>query len=534
MLTKQWLCMLCIIYSKTKSVNQHIWSRIKTHRKDEKFEKYTLDKLIENFGIVPTENTESTHQGTGFFVNINDTPYVITCNHVIGPKVIETCAFADNVDKKHEQIKLTLVRRIPELDIAVLKFKNDQQKKKFVFYTPDQLDTKINHITRMVLQDITNASLNIPLISTSLCETKITIQKVKISHISIETEDFISHIVPKLPLITFFHDETQVRLDNLPGCSGSLILCNDIPIGMLASFSQKSKKLQAIPTCLIFKIVINSLNDLTKTISGFNIPTLTVRVDLDKCVDGKSQFIGKCVEKKDTNNNIEYCTIYNKKFYFKDNDVIIKVSDKEFDNNGKIFSDEIGYDVNIDMFMMLECFIHKKNNCKFLVIRNDGETEKHIDINIIGKTINTMYNTKIFNDHIYVSWKGFTFAELSEELVDNLAKIFNFDIQGSFITSPKMNSGDKKVVVVVDVDKRFIPEKYGKTFFVDEQILTPFVHTDSGKKLVFLEKIGNKKILSINDLENVINGTNTNSSKLNKSTRSMSLIYENNGVYVTC
>lgn len=510
----------CLILSKTKTINQNIWSKIKTHKLNDNFEKFTLEKLIENFEETQMDTQIEAHQGAGFFVKIDAVSYVITCNHVIKLREFETYAYANNINGISECSKLTLVRRIPELDIAVLKFANTSDCENFSFYTLDEFTT-------LEYMDTLNNNfvLNILLYS-NFIENKIKTINLTVSNILIETEDFIGHIVPKIPLITFVHTENNdVELDNFPGFSGSVLTQNCAPLGMLVSFSATSGRLQAIPLCLVIKIVKIALSDINKTISGFNIPTKTVRADLDNCIDGKREFIGKCVCDF---TNIKYLTTH-KKFCFNIDDVIIKINNQEFNDDGTIFSSDIGYNVCADTFMMLECFANETNCCNFLIVRNENHVEKCINKNIIGKHFNTLYNTKIFNDHNYISWKGFIFAELSEELIENISNTFNFDIKGQYIESPKIipkiTSSDKKIVVVIDVDTKIIPKKYSQTFFVDETVQTPLIHTNVGKQLAILKKVGNKIISSIEDLE-LLN--------INKNIKSITLVYENGDNFVEC
>ena len=537
--------MSCIIYSKSYKIEPNIYSNIKFNKSNGK---HTLDDLLK----CQHNLTNITNQGCGFFLIFNDTPYVITCNHVVGLKEIKTFCLGLNKSNKCETIILSIEKRIPELDIIILKFENENQKQNFDFYTVNQLDVKIDFVVDRINNSIDNNSIDNNSIDNNLflkmllfsdqSENKIIEDRMFIKNIKIEHEDFIGHIIPKIPLLTSLindeENENKIDNDELPGFSGSLLLYNNMPIGMLACLNINKRKLQMLPMSLILKIVtINLTNQKEQNMYGFNIPTLTVRVELNNSIDNENEFIGKIVklqQKYNTINTINTINIINeptsyqimnsnKKFKFLENDVIIKIGDIKINTDGTIYNNDIGTNITVDTHMMLECYSNLKNNCEFTIIREENEIEKCIKINIVAKSLNTLYHTKIFNDHVYANWNGFVFAELSEELVNNISKLFNFEIKGSIIESPKMTIGDKKIVVVIDIDNDLIPKKYKNIFFVDDNLLTPLFHTNIGKQLLIVEKIGNKMISSIDDIMSAIK---------NKNTKSISLIYEENGNFI--
>lgn len=521
--------MICTIYCKSKKISPNIWSRIKSFNNNntttstttEEFKEYTLDDLItseitsEIASEITSEKLEETSKGQGFFVKINNEPYVITCNHVIGLKNLNICAFANNKENVCERIDLILIKRIPELDIVILKFENDDQTNNFDFYIQDELNTKINEIERFIKTSDSNHLILKILMFSNITENIIPTIDILTSDVLIESEDFIGHMVPKIPLITFLQNGNILNDSDLPGYSGSILMYRNIPLGMLSRFDTKTFRFQTIPMCLINIIITNALSNPRKVLSGFNIPMKTVGVELDNPINNKVLFIGKSVLPY---KNVHYKKLSNNKnFYFYSDDVILKIDNCEFNGKGTIFSDDIGYNINVDMFMMMKCYMSVTNSCKFLIARNK-KTEKHINVELIGYSINLMYNIKIFNDHKYISWRGFTFAEISEEIINEISNTYQYDIEGSYIKMPKKSDGSKKHVIVVDINEKLISDKYLDMFYIDgSKTQIPLVDTDIGKQLVILDKIGNKFISRIEDIKIAIT---------NKNNKNISLFYE--------
>ena len=127
--------MSCIIRSRIKIVNPCIWKRINVieqikqlNSKINEFTKYTLTDLIDKFNFAIDEHIVKANLGAGFFVQINNTPYVITCNHVVGLKPFEIHAIANPNNQStqsaqsFQSVELSVVKTIPEFDIAILKF----------------------------------------------------------------------------------------------------------------------------------------------------------------------------------------------------------------------------------------------------------------------------------------------------------------------------------------------------------------------------------------------------------------------------
>lgn len=515
--------MSCIIYSKLKNIQpsvseQGIWTRLK-YKALENNNEYLNCNIYEL--IKPTDTIIK--QGFGLLVEINNSKYIITCYHIIGLINIEITAIILNLNNDYVKTNLEHVKSIPEFDISILKFKNTSEENNFYFYSENELNIKICNIFENIQSNNTlnnNSNDDSTFVQNEIFLKLLTIKSLKeniiinsnigINNIELTHEDFIGHIVPKLPLITFnCNDEFEndsLEGHTIEGLSGSQIVKNEIPIGMVMSYSQYYNKFQTIPIIFIIyvtKCVLNNFqnNDTDiATITSYNIPTIT------KCgvMKNGTRLYLKYVS---SDSIVSYFTEKKKSFIFKQGYCIIKVNNCEIKQYGKIYCDDIGCDVNTDTFLMIKSL--KNRYCNFNICI-DLNTEKNINITLQAKNLNTLYNINIFNNHQYIYWKGLTFVELSEELLIDLSYIFDDNFKGNIVTQLKQNTENKKYVIIIDVNKQIIDINTQITNIDDHEIIDKFpiiekeINDNKYLSIVFLQKIGTKHINNINDLKNAI------------------------------
>jgi hypothetical protein len=212
----------------------------------------------------------------------------------------------------------------------------------------------------------------------------------------------------------------------------------------------------------------------------------------------------------------------NKNFCFKPGDFIIKINGISLNNNCKIYNYDFGCEFNFDSHVMLKCYENINNSCNFTILRdkqvntsrcdtNDIET---IEVELTAKNSNLLYGVNIFNNHKYVSFCGFVFVELSEELLHTMIHIIGVPIYGNIIMQPKKTTGNRKFVVVVDIDKNIVPVKYLEYFLKIGDKITPLVSTSNGNYFLILEKVGKKSITNIGSLAELICNKNNFKNKL--------------------
>lgn len=483
--------MSCIIISKSKSVPTGIWSRAKS-KIASSYLKFNIGDLVNNFGSVMAGKNYEVKQGFGIFLKIGKNNYVVTCFHIIGLVNMEVFAFANDNENIKTKIQLDFVNKIPEMDLAILKFRNVNQENQFYFYTKQEATTKITDI----LNDKDQIFLN-TLEMSGLTENNIIKSNTIVTDVEVTNEDFIGHIIPKIPLVTFKH-ELLSENDNEAGLSGSVLTLNNVPIGMIASIAYG--KLQAIPMVLIYLMAESIVNDKYKTICCYNIPTKTAKTILS---DG-SDLYGKHVQ---SDINVQYKIYSTRYFTFRLRDFIIKVNNCIILDNGMMHCEDIGMDVTFDTFLMINCFLNQYDYCNFEVIRQTGNIEKTLKLNITGLPLNNIYNVNVFNNHRYVFFKGFIFTESSEELIDDVKNLRTTKVTGHLFEQLKMTDGNQKYVVLVDIDQNFINQDSNSNKDISN-IELPYPKTPSGITMYILDKIGNKKITCLNDIETAIKHNN--------------------------
>ena len=148
----------------------------------------------------------------------------------------------------------------------------------------------------------------------------------------------------------------------------------------------------------------------------------------------------------------------------------------------------------------------------FQIYRITGNTYKTIVHNLEGQPFGNVYSVNISASNNYLYWQGLIFTELSEELIINM-NTFGIQLVGKYFEKIKIiNPNMSKIIVLVDIDYRLLSNELTNTF---KYLGLPYVKYKNGYTLFILEKIGQKKITSLNDLELVIN---SKSEKTNKFT----------------
>lgn len=549
--------MSCIIISETRKVNKNIWERIKflnlndsIKKINENFKKYTLLELVDNFNIATSEEKKSANKGSGFFLDFNGTPYVITCDHVVGVKPLKIQALVNSIENKLELIDLEIIKRIPEIDIVILKFKNEEEMIRYNFYKINELETKLSD--NILTEKIGDIFLNIfdysPIVENNCIQ-----KNIKVHNFSIEVGDFMYHIIPKIPILNFNCDSNELNYEKLNGYSGSLLVSKTDdslknPVGMLTSFTDG--KLQALPICIILLFLksVFSLSDKDrdmKKICGYNIPTEGGIYE-----ENYEEIYGRHVIE---NTNIEYVVkeisreknetgrkkIKNK-FRFESGDFITEINGKKINDDGSIYSEEIGYNIPVDSFLMFELYKNNEEICNFVLLRDENNNVNKYNLKIYGKPLNELYNINIFNDHTYLYWNGFIFTEMSEELAYDIYYMYNLEnidvnMLDDFITNPKKSNGSKKYVCVINLENEKILRKHGNVFDIEKEKNTPFIKSLSkNKKFIILEKFSTKTINKLEDLENAIQKSCVeNKNKIKMTFLNSNFENENNPLQIT-
>lgn len=511
--------MFCVIYSRYKKIPPCIWERIKSLNPVPNYYKFGLDELLDNFGNVKKEGDIAGKQGTGFFLKVNDNIYVITCNHIIEKQNLDINALATDLTGTCSHIKLLIHKRIPEIDLAILKFANKSQEINFPSYDANQITFNLDTLE----STFTSKQINILINSLSLSgigdDRQLIVKNASVNDPEIQLRDFIGHVIPKIPMLTFTCDDTNFSSDGeIEGLSGSVLTIHNkitkktIPISMITSFG--NSRFESIPLNLICGIVDVALRNPNKVLSGFNIPMATITVELDKKINNVSKFVGKQIlDSLEIKYKVINCS-ENKLgnyFCFEKNDVIIKVNNNTFRSDGKIYMESIGYAVNIDTYLMLDTFLSQfqqslftnVGSTNFTIVRNVPSGEAHYVVRLQSKPFDELFNMKQFNSHSYVLWNGLVFSELSEELLTDMNHRTGYVLSGKIFEQPKQSTGHSRYVAIIDAtDKTKFPKQvYTSTQMTETMVdVSPYVITPIGMQILVLEKTGNHQIRTIDDL----------------------------------
>ena len=472
--------MSCIIYSKVRTIQNNVWSKIKTNNTSKKdITEYNLNDLIDDANHI-------LQKGFGTLIKFEKKIFVITCLHIIGQVNMEINGYMPNKKNILSKIPLKIIKRIPEFDIAVLEFVNKYSDDEFQYYTKHDFH-KANQNN-----GLNNAKLSI--MTVDGISNNAIYNESKIMNITMETNNLKYIIVPKIPLIKFTTDIEEIPefSHDIDGLSGSNIILNKHLVAMVTSYN--NMKLEAIPIHFIYDIITSVLKTKTDTLTGFYFCTKVVELEMDNNLVCYGHYI---TDPKD----IGYQTNTSKKFKFKQGDVILSVNNKQFTRVGMITDDNNNYDLPLDTYLMLCCY---KGLVNFHIYRE--QTKKELTQTIYGKSFNDVYDINIFNNNHYIYWKGFIFTELSEELIYEINSS-GVKLLGKYFENRKIIKNYKtKLVVLLDIDYKALDQETSDEL---QKIGLPYKPYENGYTLLVLEKINNKKITTIADLLTILEKSDT-------------------------
>jgi len=410
---------------------------------------YNIDSFLRDISHISLEEINFGH---GLLLDIDGYKCIVTCSHIVGKANMKiTISLNDELDNVcTEQCKLVL--NIEEYEIAVLKLENENNEKKYMFQKSikNEINFELQH--------------KISYKSFEGFENNLTLNELDISKIYVKQQNIKNVYMPSIPCIVI---ESNYLPDDLHGLSGSSIVnVNDETIAIISNTISNTNKLNCIPVLLINKFIVEWLNNKKKQ------PVLSsIFISFD---DICSEYENKQITCKyvTNTNNLTYQSVTKKKFKFEMGDVIYKVNDMFFNSDGTIFHSEIGLNLELNTYIMMENL--KESFVKFDIFRIDNKQKyQTISTNLFGIPIESVYNIRMCNKNDYLIFKRHIFTELSFELLIELIK--------ENIVSSKV------------FDNNII--KLGN--YESQKIIIIF----DGKTPMVVEKIGNKKINSLEDMK---------------------------------
>jgi hypothetical protein len=472
--------MSCFIYVKTYDPPDDYWRHYalnteKNHRNS--------DEVIE-CSMNDIENKKIHRKvGNGFFVKIDNKLCVVTCFHIIGSNNMEIYAiFFDKKTNRQIIINLTLIKTIEEFDIAILDINaSTDLSENQNMYNDYELDTQINKINKKK-KFIINSYIE--------KNSEIQYNNIETNFQSIENLKYITEYTKgyEIPFINVTISCGTVV--NMQGISGSIVINDDIPIGV-AVFSNIAKNIiHIIPISIVINIVKSFLKDESKELTLLILNADFVADKNDDVVN----FYGHYVIE---NFGVNYTTDTKKKFNFKQDDIILKINNNMFLEDGTIWCEKLGCRVKFKTYAMLNFIFN--NYVEICYMRND----KIYSCKIMGVNPQLYFSYNLQKQQTFLYHDGFTFVELSEYVLKYFESknILIGDAKLNFINS---KTKQKKYVVLASIDYNYLIETHSQN--KDHWIYLknsgfPFIDN----KLTILKKIGNDEVTNLQTLKRILN-----------------------------
>lgn len=435
--------MTCFVYAETYDPPINFWSY---YKEDE-----NINDVVECSINDIEYKTTSKRCGNGFFVNINDKVYVITCSHIIGLNNVRIFSYNSN-NKNGVITNLKVHKIINDFDIAILEVEGDDITE-FV-YPNNQMQTKKHDNAGYIIKPYVenNGKIGQILIKT-------TFQRM-------ENLKFITEMVNgyELPFINLHANSTC----DLHGFSGSIVKNNDTVVGMVMLSDVKTNVIHVMPFSIVIEIVkaciINDVYDLSVLIFNSNLVAETNE-------SHEVSFYGHMITKSF---GIQYSTDAQKSFTLKDGDIIISVNNNPIKSNGNIFCEELNLELKIKTYTMLQ-FIFKK----FVNIEIIRKSKKY-EYTISGVNPQMYFSYNFQRQKTFLCWNGLIFIELSEDIMKYFKSKGISLVEGKLCT---VNTKQKKYIAIVNVND-----------------MDP-----KNERITILEKVGNSEVANLQSLKKILN-----------------------------
>jgi len=440
----------------------------------------------------------------GLLVEHDNIYYVITCYHFIKDhnELYASIVTLNGI----ESVSLREVGSIKQYDFSILTFQMDALRNK-----PKKNNKKIN----ISLSDI-QKSINNPERNKIYLEyvNNVDLENDKIFAIctNVINTNFGSNLYPNIPAISiklaFIKTNIPISDTDCEGLSGCILSNKDNIYGMVSHYDYKTNNLIVISSYCIeifFNLIIKD-----KPLKGLYVKTTLCEFDKNK--------MGKFIT---SNYGISYETKEGKKIKLNKNDIIYKLDNNKFDNNGKIIIEKLGIYVNIDTYIML----NNNDYIKIEYYKKKGSEYVNV-IEIIEKVNLDMYLLFDFEQKKeFINYNGLIITELSENLYSYYEKI-NVHFIG-MIKSLYENCIDVdyyKPVVIIDVNYNGLSDD---TIHMYSKIGLPFIKTITSDNmdttvdpdqnnqdhyLSIITHFNNDKIIDLTHLKKLIRNDVTNAS----------------------
>lgn len=439
--------MQCIIHSKIRQT-VNLWKQLVNSNAT--FD-YDVNSLLNDMSKI---SLEQINQGHGLLLDVDGYKCVVTCSHIVGKANMRIDISLETFDNLMVTEECKIVANIEEYEMSILEFVNKKNIKKYNFCKTSELQNfKLNLESKHKIKYFSIEGL---------LETNLVLNEIDINNIYVEQAYIKSKIIPKLPLLCV---ESRYLPTDVHGLSGATVVDNnETPVGLISNSIDCREKLYCLPISVIIKFV-KELKD--NYMQKFVPSTIIFDYDLEGA-ELENVSLTCCV----INNtfNIGYKSTGKKNFKFEIGDAIYKLNNVNINDDGTVYHAEMGLNLDIRTFFMIESMFGKLVRIDMYRQNNDGEYGQ-FNCLISGTPIESTTNTTIINNNKYFVWKHHVFTEVSDELL--IEFVNNGFLNINFIEKNKtLKENNSKMVLMFD-----------------------------GNAIKIVEKIGNKNIVNLDDLK---------------------------------
>jgi hypothetical protein len=204
----------------------------------------------------------------------------------------------------------------------------------------------------------------------------------------------------------------------------------------------------------------------------------------------------------DTDSSISYAKLKKDFHKPKAGTIILGINSHTFESNGNVYVKELDCDLYFDTFIMISSI--DNNLIEYDYIKETDTSDIIKTMSFIPKKFNDMYKIDTINKTSYIEWNGITFCTLSEELMTSLC-LMGINVTCENIMRSGSGTNDKqKHVVIIDINYEKLSRFSSEVSLFLQQKGLPYMRVDELNEynLAFIEKIGQKKIININDVIN--------------------------------
>jgi hypothetical protein len=412
--------------------------------------------------------------GGGLIYKYRQNVYLLSCSHIFPHKNKSVYCFGDREFEMHPFISLK------EMDVVIFKCESGDRHAQFDMeeYLSDFKDKCGEY--KLITPDNTYDAIDVDIIH----------------------ESNVSPLYPTIP--TVVAKIPTIPPDKLCGISGSVITCNDYPIGLVSNYDSEYDiiKCMHIPFILAFvKLVI----DKNIVIRPF-IELTGVHIDTDICEIEYSS------DDTNTAKNAHYIkddsTEYIRDIHthiFEKDSLILNVNNNTIDEDGLIScTDILGIPLKISLGAYSMISTTLENAVSYSII-NQRLDDRLVPISVKGIPYDNIFKTHPLDDRRRIIWNNYLFCEMSTEI------IWNYEAKGMVVSeSEKSNinqyyNGFRRIILLTYIEsgEREHTKKMCKFKF-------PLIQKGSGIYFMTLVKVGVNNVKNINHLYDLLSGYKSN------------------------